>query len=91
VQSDSGLQGVYNQSIILDELTTIGWGSHETQFKGSNCKKIPELDIDRMATKSISEHDDRRITVTWRADAQFFGSVLFLLNYSYVICIPFIF
>lgn len=69
-----------------DQLLTIGWGSAETQFQGSagkqNCAKQAK---NNMPVPIRDEFDDKRVIVSWRADAQFFTVKLaqlfnFILN-----------
>uniref|UniRef100_A0A914C5A1 Elongator complex protein 1 n=1 Tax=Acrobeloides nanus TaxID=290746 RepID=A0A914C5A1_9BILA len=55
-----------------DQLLTVGWGSRESQFQGAGTlKKREAADLDRMPSPLL-HNDDRRVIVSWRADAQFF-------------------
>lgn len=57
----------------IDELTTVGWGSRETQFQGAAGRQNREkLDLNKIPI-GIDEHfDDFRTIIAWRGDAQFF-------------------
>jgi elongator complex protein 1 len=55
-----------------DQLMTVGWGSRETQFQGAAGRQKREKADENKIPQPLAESDDRRVCVSWRADAQFF-------------------
>lgn len=61
---------IYN---FLDELTSVGWGSRETQFQGAAGRKNREkVDVNKIPVGIDENLDNFQTIVAWRADAQFF-------------------
>ncbi|XP_022251795.1 elongator complex protein 1-like isoform X1 [Limulus polyphemus] len=49
---------------------TVGWGSKETQFHGSEGKQAAKLQ--QQTTQHVLTWDDRQTRISWRGDGQFF-------------------
>lgn len=74
-------ESIANVLLSSDDLkvsnhVSVGWGKKETQFKGRGAAKalrdptVPE----HIDEGTISQHDDGRVTISWRGDGQYLAT-----------------
>lgn len=59
-----------NLTFFSAKFVSVGWGSKETQFHGSEGKQARGK---RDIAQSLAEWDDSRARIVWRADGLFFA------------------